>query len=277
MSAASADREWRNAYDADGFVVLEDLLSEAELSEIQDLLARLLDRGPWGRNDFEGTRTQRVYTLVGRGNAFERLAAHPVILSMIDELLLPNYLLTASQAIAVGPGETAQPAHTDDSFYTIPRPRPAISISTMWAIDDFTGDNGATEVIPGSHRWGDEELVHLYVGDDSVRLAPRYRPLLRPLVMRAGSCAVFAGTLVHRGGQNRSAGVRTGISNQYCEPWARTQENFYLSIPTRKVARMSPRLQSLLGYSVHPPFMGQVTARHPRKVLDPGFDNPLDD
>jgi ectoine hydroxylase-related dioxygenase (phytanoyl-CoA dioxygenase family) len=277
MDCQSEDRDWRKAYDADGFVVLEGLLNETALEEIRERLAQLLRRGPSGRNDFEGTRTQRIYTLVGRGETFERLAEHPVILSMLDELLLPNYLLTASQAIAIAPGETPQPAHTDDSFYTIPRPRPPISVSTMWAIDDFTEENGATEVIAGSHRWSEEELVNLYVGDDSVQLAPGYRPLLRPLVMTAGSCTVFAGTLVHRGGQNRSTRVRTAISNQYCQPWARTQENFFLSIPKRRVARMSPGLQSMLGYSVHPPFMGQVTARHPRKVLDPGFVNPLDD
>ncbi|MGB5695301.1 MAG: phytanoyl-CoA dioxygenase family protein [Polyangiales bacterium] len=277
MDSPNEDRDWRKAYDADGFVVLEGLLNETVLEEIRERLAQLLRSGPSGRNDFEGTRTQRIYTLVGRGETFERLAEHPVILSMLDELLLPNYLLTASQAIAIAPGETPQPAHTDDSFYTIPRPRPPISISTMWAIDDFTEENGATEVIAGSHRWSEEELVNLYVGDDSVQLAPGYRPLLRPLVMTAGSCTVFAGTLVHRGGQNRSTRVRTAISNQYCQPWARTQENFFLSIPKRKVARMSPGLQSMLGYSVHPPFMGQVTARHPRKVLDPGFVNPLDD
>jgi ectoine hydroxylase-related dioxygenase (phytanoyl-CoA dioxygenase family) len=70
--------------------------------------------------------------------------------------------------------------------------------------------------------------------------------------------------------------VRTAISNQYCEPWARQQENFFLAIPKERAATMSPRVQSLLGYSVHPPFMGQVTARHPRKVLDPAFVNPLD-
>jgi ectoine hydroxylase-related dioxygenase (phytanoyl-CoA dioxygenase family) len=71
--------------------------------------------------------------------------------------------------------------------------------------------------------------------------------------------------------------VRTAISNQYCEPWARPQENFFLSIPREKVAKMSPRLQTLLGYSIHPPFMGQVTARHPLKTLDPDFVNPLEE
>jgi ectoine hydroxylase-related dioxygenase (phytanoyl-CoA dioxygenase family) len=277
MTSPKEIQDWREGYDADGYVVLEGLLSNVELTDVREQLARLLDQGPTGRNDFEGMRTQRVYTLVGRGKTFERLVEHPAILSIVEELLLPNYLLTASQAIAIAPGETPQPAHTDDSFYTIPRPRPAISVSTMWAIDDFTVENGATEVIAGSHRWSDDELVNMYEGDDSVALAPQYRPHLRPVVMSAGSCAVFAGTLVHRGGSNRSSGLRTAISNQYCEPWARQQENFFLSIPKEKVGQMSPRLQSMLGYSVHPPFMGQVTARHPLKVLNPEFVNPLDD
>jgi hypothetical protein len=105
-------------------------------------LRELFSDGPTGRNEFEGTRTQRVYTLVGRGLPFERLAEHPEIVSILDALLLPNYLITASQAIAIEPGETPQPAHTDDSFYLAPRPRPrpAISVSTTWAIDDFTGE-----------------------------------------------------------------------------------------------------------------------------------------
>ena len=268
---------WREAYDTDGYVVLEGVLSASELTEVRNALVPLLDQGPSGRNDFEGTRTQRVYTLVGRGNAFERLVEHPRVLAVTDELLLPNFLLTASQAISIAPGETPQPAHTDDSFYTMPRPRPAISVSTMWAIDDFTEENGATQVIAGSHHWSDDELVNMYDGDDSITLAPEYRSQLRSLVMPAGSCAVFAGTLVHRGGENRSHAVRTAISNQYCEPWARTQENLFLSVPKKRVRGMSSRLQSMLGYSVHPPFMGQVTARHPLKLLDPEFVNPLDD
>lgn len=270
------DADWKPSYETDGYAVLEGVLGADELEQLRAALARLLESGPSGRNDFEGTHTKRVYTLVGRGKVFERLVEHPAIIAILDELLMPNYLLTANQAIAIGPGETAQPAHTDDSFYPIPRPRPAFSVSTMWAIDDFTQENGATEVIPGSHLWSDDELVNMYEGDDAVGLAPQYMPLLRPLVMRAGSCAIFAGTLVHRGGANRSDRVRTAISNQYCEPWARQQENFFLSIPKEKVAMMSSRLQGMLGYSIHPPFMGQVTARHPRKVIDPEFDNPLD-
>ena len=99
--------------------------------------------------------------------------------------------------------------------------------------------------------------------------------MLRPVIMPAGGAIVFQGTLVHRGGANRSDAPRLAFTNQYCEPWARTQENFYLAIPRPAVAAMSPRLQALLGYSVWPPFMGQVTASHPRKTLDPAWTAPI--
>jgi ectoine hydroxylase-related dioxygenase (phytanoyl-CoA dioxygenase family) len=93
-------------------------------------------------------------------------------------------------------------------------------------------------------------------------------------MMPAGACMVFAGTLLHRGGGNSADTTRRAFSNQYCQPWARTQENFFLAIPPAEAARMSPAVQSLLGYSIHPPFMGQLSAYHPRKALEPGFVPP---
>jgi ectoine hydroxylase-related dioxygenase (phytanoyl-CoA dioxygenase family) len=81
--------------------------------------------------------------------------------------------------------------------------------------------------------------------------------------------------LLHRGGANRSAAPRLALSNQYCEPWARTQENFYLGVPVERVRAMSPRLQALLGYEIMPPFMGHVTASHPAKVLRDGHVNAV--
>ena len=88
---------------------------------------------------------------------FERIVEDPRVLALCDRFLLPGYLLTASQAICIYPGETPQPVHSDDSFYTIPRPRPALSFSTIVAVDAFTADNGATEIIPGSIRDIDDE------------------------------------------------------------------------------------------------------------------------
>lgn len=250
-----------------GFVVLPDVLAAGEVDALRAAVQPYLDLGARGRNNFEGERTQRVYSLVGRGAVFERTAEHAVVLEMLDALLEPGYLLTASQAICIQPGESPQPVHYDDTFYSLPRPRAAVSVSTIWALDDFTAANGGTEVIPGSHLWDDERVATAYRTDPDVAVDPSLAPLLEPVEMAAGSLVLFAGTLLHRGGANRSTGTRRAFSHQYCQPWARQQENFTLSIPRERARRMSPRLRALLGYSIHPPFMGQLAGRHPEKAL----------
>src|SRR6185369_1103735 len=179
----------------DGYTVIEDFLSADVLAEVRRVLALYLDTNS-GRNDFEGLKTERVYTLVARARVFWQIVLDERVLALCDRFLLPESLLTASQAICIYPGEKAQAFHFDDSFYTIPRPRPMISLSTIAAVDDFTLENGATEVIPGSHRWGADWREQL----------PRPKPVA--LQMPAGACVVFSGTLVHRGGANRSARPR---------------------------------------------------------------------
>jgi ectoine hydroxylase-related dioxygenase (phytanoyl-CoA dioxygenase family) len=245
-----------------GYTLVPEFLSATQLQQVNELYETLLGAHQ-GRNNFEGDRTERIYTLVARHRIFQDIAEDARVLDLCNALLQPNYLLTASQAIVISPGETPQPWHTDDSFYPIPRPRPMISLSTIVAVEDFTEENGGTEIIPGSHRWSDAQIAGDYVGGDT-----------ETMVMPAGSALVFAGTLLHRGGANQSDGTRRAFSNQYCQPWARPQENFFLAIPPDEVAAMSPTIQSLLGYSIHPPFMGQVTASHPLKVLQPGFVPP---
>jgi ectoine hydroxylase-related dioxygenase (phytanoyl-CoA dioxygenase family) len=261
--------------EAQGYTIIPDLLSAADLRAVRDGLAPFLGTHR-GRNNFEGFRTERVYTLVARGRIFERLAEDERVLALCAKLLHPGFLLTASQAICIHPGETPQPLHYDDGFYTIPRPRPAISVSTVVAVDAFTPENGGTEVIPGSHRWDDATLAGMFenvLGDGATD--PRLEQQLVPAVMPAGACLFFLGTLVHRGGANRSAAPRLAFSNQYCQPWARQQENFFLGVPPERARAMSPRLQELLGYSIWPPFMGQVTASHPKKTLREGFVNAV--
>ncbi|HUP06248.1 MAG TPA: phytanoyl-CoA dioxygenase family protein [Caldimonas sp.] len=261
--------------DAQGYTLIRDFLSPSMLARVREGLAPHLDTHT-GRNAFEGFRTERVYTLVGRGRVFEDIAEDARVLAILDCLLKPGYLLTASQAICIHPGEAAQPIHHDDSFYPVPRPRPSYSFSTIVAVDDFTAENGGTEVIPGSHRWSDAQIEGHYDGHHHDRAMPAsLESQLVPMVVPAGTCILFHGTLMHRGGANRSAASRLAFSNQYCEPWARTQENFFLGVPPERAAKMSPRLQVLLGYEVMPPFMGHVTASHPRKVLRPGYVNAL--
>ncbi len=262
-------------YHDDGFVILRDVLDANEIDDMRAALQPYLDLDAHGRNNFEGERTQRVYSLVGRGSVFERTAEHPAVLALIDTLLQPGYLLTASQAICIHPGETPQPVHYDDTFYRLSRPRPAVSVSTIWALDDFTALGGGTEVIRGSHTWGDERVAAAYDMDPDVPVDEALAAQLTAVEMSAGSLIVFAGTLLHRGGANRSSSTRRAFSHQYCEPWARQQENFMLSIPRERAKAMSPRLRQLLGYSIHPPFMGQLAGRHPEKSLADGYVNSL--
>jgi ectoine hydroxylase-related dioxygenase (phytanoyl-CoA dioxygenase family) len=262
-------------YHDEGFVILRDVLDVDEVDALRVALQPYLDLGTHGRNNFEGERTQRVYSLVGRGSVFERTAEHPAVLELMDSLLQPGYLLTASQAICIHPGETPQPVHYDDTFYSLPRPRPAVSVSTIWALDDFTAIGGGTEVIRGSHAWDDERVATTYVIDPDVPVDEALAAQLAPVEMPAGSLVVFSGTLLHRGGANRSSATRRAFSHQYCEPWARQQENFMVSVPRERAKAMSARLRQLLGYSIHPPFMGQLAGRHPEKALADGYVNSL--
>lgn len=260
--------------ESQGYSVIEDFLDADALAEARRELAFYLGTHQ-GRNRFEGVRTERVYTLVARARVFWQMVLDPRILALCDRFLLPNYLLTASQAIRIQPGEAAQPFHHDDSFYHLPRPRAMISLSTVVAIDDFRADNGATQIIPGSHVWSDEPLAGLnsFAGAHSSEVETRLATQAIKATMPAGACIVFSGTLVHRGGPNASAGARTAVSNQYCQPWARPQENFILGVPTAVARAMPERLQALLGYSIHPPFIGQLTASHPAKALESGYEN----
>jgi ectoine hydroxylase-related dioxygenase (phytanoyl-CoA dioxygenase family) len=263
------------AIDERGFVIIRRLLAPSTLDAMRAALVPHLAGELLGRNDFEGHQTERVYSLVGLDAVFQDLVEHPRILAICDALLEPNYLLTASQAINILPGETPQSFHTDDSFYHLSRPRPAISVSTIWVVDAFTSENGATQVVPGSHRWGDEIWSTLrpvdFITVDAAARMPRpagplpeaLRGKVEDVTMEPGSVIVFLGTLVHRGGENRSDRARLALSNQYCQPWARQQENYTLAFPPAEARTMSVRVQELLGYSIHPPFMGHVRGRHP--------------
>jgi ectoine hydroxylase-related dioxygenase (phytanoyl-CoA dioxygenase family) len=199
-----------------------------------------------------------VYSLAAKGEPFLRLAEHPRVVEILDRTLEENALLSTLQSIRLHPGETEQPWHTDDAFYLVPPPRPRLAISAIWAIEDFTADNGATEVVRGSHRM--TELPSDPAKLDLVRAT-----------MPAGSVIVFDGRTWHRGGANRSQRTRLAISPQYCQPWLRPQESQLLIVPPAAAAACTPRMRAMLGYSIHPPFIGQVDGMHPLRLVDPGY------
>jgi ectoine hydroxylase-related dioxygenase (phytanoyl-CoA dioxygenase family) len=251
-----------------GFTIIEDFLDAAGLAAFREAIAPFLGSHS-GRNDFEGFETERVYTLVARGKVFEDLACDPRLMALLSRFLEGQFLLSATHAINLKPGETAQGIHTDDGFYRQPRTSPAVGYSVIGAIDAFTTANGATQVIPGSQLWDEAEI-------DRRRAEPGgLEKYLVPLEVPAGAAFVFPGKLLHQAGANTTDRPRLAFTNQYCAGWARPQENFFLSVPKETVRGMSPRAQALLGYELWPSFMGMVTGSHPAKSLEPGWIPPI--
>lgn len=238
-----------------GYVVLDNVLGDCDVELIRDEMTPLLTSAPFGRNNFEGLRSQRVYALLAKAPSTAVLATHPDLAALLEQLLHPAYLLSAHIAINVHPGETAQSLHPDDGHCALPRPRQHLGVSAVWALDDFTSTNGATEILPGSHWWGGGPV-------------DEFDSRIRTIEMSAGSVAVFLGTTYHRGGANVGDTTRLGITTQFCEPWVRPIETMTLAVPPAVAAQYPRRLQAMLGYGLYPPFIGYVDGRDPRRLVE---------
>ncbi len=266
--------DWRAQFDRDGFLMFKNVLSAQQLADIRAALAPHLEQDITGRNEFEGRKSNRVYALLAKSPVFADLATHPLALSFVEADLGADCLLSACLAINLHPGETAQPWHFDDSHYQWPRPRPSLGVSAFWAIDPMTTTNGATEILPGSHLWTDDLIPGAAVEKDFAQggaaLAEGegdHEDAVKA-VMPAGSLMLAKGSLWHRGGANRSDTPRLIITPQYCPGWTRQLENMVLAVPPDVAKDLPERAQQLLGYSIHPPFMGYVNGRHPKRLME---------
>ena len=187
-------------------------------------------------------------------------------------------LLSAFLAIKLHPGETVQPWHYDDEHSSAPRPRAPFQLSAFWSIDATTETNGATEIIPGSHKWGDDMrpshtiftkgIASTDMGDPDIDQGAH--PDAIKICLAPGSLMLAKGTLWHRGGANKSDAPRLILTPQYCPGWVRPLENMCLSVPKEIAAELPQRARELMGYSIHPPFMGYVDGVHPQKSLQAG-------
>ncbi|MEN0063010.1 MAG: phytanoyl-CoA dioxygenase family protein [Myxococcota bacterium] len=261
---------WRQDFDEQGYIVLPDVLTPDEIQALRTALAPWLERDRKGRNHFEGHATNRVYGMLAKSPLFADLVTHPLALAFAEADLGESCLLSACLAINLHPGETVQPWHHDDAHLTLPRPRPSCGVSTFWAIDATTAENGATQVIAGSHRWGPEGpgdgLRHAF-GDPTASPDPEHHPDAVSVALSAGSLMVAKGTLWHRGGANQTDQPRLVITPQYCPGWMRPLESMMAVVPRETAAHLSKRAQELIGYSIHPPFMGYADGIHPGKLL----------
>jgi ectoine hydroxylase-related dioxygenase (phytanoyl-CoA dioxygenase family) len=239
-----------DALDRDGAVIVEDILQPELLSRLNAELDRHVAAvAPGLRNptmaemiEFYGKSTIRIDGLPAKSDGFVEVMLLPQLRAAADHFVLPNckdYLLNTGQLIQIGPGESAQELHTDESAWDeMPTPKPQLQVEAMFALSDFTAANGATRVVPGSHRW-----------DPGRKPEPEE---VTQAVMRAGSALFYLGTAIHGGGANTTRDqFRRGMFLGYVVGWLRTEENMFLTVPMEKVRGMPERAQELLGYKAH--------------------------
>ena len=239
-----------------GAAVVEGFVPPDDVAALKTELAPYRETTPSGRNDFEGFSTRRVYALFAKVRGFDRLAIDPLVLGVLDRILGPHYQLSGPVGIDIGPGESPQGLHQDDIVYPLPFPHAPVVLNTMWALDDFTEENGATRVVLGSH-------------DTSLQDRPDPQGAVTA-TMPAGSVMFYVGTVWHEGGANLSEERRLGVILEYVVSWLRAQETHLLAVPPDVARTLPTRLQELLGYNIFPPFLGYVDGRHPRRTLAPG-------
>jgi len=243
----------------DGCVIVRKLVPESLMDAIHDELTPFIAATKTGTDAFGGFRTQRTGSLVARSRSFQQLALHPLVLDTAAKVLGPycqKFQLHLTQAIKIWPGEPAQKLHCDQLIYDpfrFPK-NMECELHTIWALTDFTEENGATRVIPGSHKWEDDRTPS---SEETVAAA-----------MPKGSVFFFTGSVYHGGGANRAQAPRIAVQVGYNLGWLRQEENQYLAVPPAVARHLPERLQSLIGYSKGGYALGYFgDVQHPKEAL----------
>lgn len=232
----------------DGALILENVLPGDQIDRTLAEITPYVDATSTGRDGFSGHQTKRTGALVARSAACRDLVVHPTICACARKFLEPwceRIQLHLSQVICIGPGQAAQPIHRDRWAWGTYLKGIEPQFNTIWALTDFTKENGATRVVPGSGGWPDKRKPR----EDEIQQAE----------MSRGSVLVYSGSVFHGGGENRSSQARLGMNLTYTLAWLRQEENQYLSCPPEIAMTLDPELQELLGYALGGYALGYYT------------------
>ncbi len=245
----------------DGCVVIDRLADPETLGAVSREMEPFIEATPAGRDRFSGRSTRRTGALIARSPASRDFITNPTVLGTVEKVLAhaTTYQLHLTQVIAIGPGSRAQAIHRDQwAFDFFPFPKGyEVQCNTLWALSDFTAENGATRVIPGSHLYDDKLEFKL---EDT-----------EPAEMEAGSALIYTGAIYHGGGENRSDSVRCGLNITYAVSWLRQEENQYLSVPLDVARELPEPLLRLMGYARGAYALGYIDdLRDPIEAVRPG-------
>ena len=236
------------AVQQDGAVILDDVLNDGFIAALREETDPYMEHTSNGEDHFAGHHTTRTGGLLVRSEKCRELIEHQTILNPCNEFLAPyceRVQLHLTQIIRIRPGETAQTIHRDRWAWGKHLSHLEPQFNTIWAITDFTSENGATQVVPGSTQWPDDQEIQ----SEQITQAE----------MKAGSVLVYSGSVFHGGGANTSDQDRIGINITYALGWLRQEENQYLSCPPELAKDLSPTLQGLAGYAMGQYALGYFT------------------
>jgi ectoine hydroxylase-related dioxygenase (phytanoyl-CoA dioxygenase family) len=284
FTAMSNPDDIHRAIERDGAAIVEGLLSldvvDRVNAEVEEAVAAA-DPGEALFNPvmqaFHGPFTKQVAGMPGISRTFAvDVMCHPLLLALCDRILAPScarYQLNLGHLLQRGPGSDEQWLHRDEAVWSdVPKPAPELQLATVIAFVDFTRENGATRVVPGSHRWPDRQMLP---AEQMAQRAPEPDEIAYA-EMPAGSAVVYTGGTIHAGGANVTDIPRRGAHLSYCLGWLRTEENNYLSTPPAVAAKLPRVAQELLGYAVHDSiprgggYLGMVRMQDPVDLLARG-------
>jgi len=245
-----------SALKTDGYVIIPDLIKGGRLSALCEEIKGYFEKTPTSEGHFWGFKTKRMGRLFSKSAQTQHLATHPLILEIMNNILGPfceRIQINLTQAIQIGAGEHEQPLHRDDELFPFPKAGAEFMVNAMWAIDDFTEENGATVVWPGSHR------------STNKRIAPAEETICS--TMKSGSVLIWLGSTHHAGGANKTLQSRAGVTISYCLGWLRQAENQYLAYPPEVAKSFPALLQDLIGYKVHRPNLGWYEGQEPELLF----------
>lgn len=264
LSATASTEEILAILRRDGALILKDALTRAQVARVLAETMPYIEATECGRDDFTGRKTTRTGALVARSAACRDMVGNATIVGAAEEFLKPfceRIQLHLTQVIRIRPGQPKQQIHRDRWAWGTYLKNVEPQFNTIWAISDFTKENGATQVCPGSLDWPDDYQPK----DEEIGYAE----------MKAGSVLVYTGGVFHGGGANVSTGDRIGINITYTLGWLRQEENQYLSCPPEIARTLSPELQALIGYAMGSYALGYYTPPLPvgagPEVVSPAF------
>ena len=247
-----------DAIERDGYAIVRELLDPGTVARLSGELAPHLEATQTGDPDaFFGSRTKRFGALLSRCPTTRDMVVHSLVLAVADRVLGPycaRYQINYTGIMHIEPGESAQTMHRDTGLYPIQNPAPPLTLATMWAVTDFTAENGATRIVPGSHLWPDARVP------DAKEIGAAEMP--------AGSLMLYVGNMIHGGGANRANAARCGLALHYSLGWLRQEENQYLAVPMEEARTFPRQLQCLMGYDLGSVNLGFVDHKHPNDVLN---------